>query len=90
MCNLVQQPGLQILPHDVRSAPDTDVLVAGGGTGQLECGLDPISHEGVGRTSLHGQGLSLFVGLPRGQRYPSAEAKFKYSIEKLTMLWHCA
>src|SRR3982074_3160395 len=24
--HLVQQPGLQILPHDVRSAPDTDVL----------------------------------------------------------------
>src|SRR6266508_428665 len=49
--HLVQQPGLQVLPHDVRSAPDADVLVAGGSTGQLECGLDPIRHEGVGRTT---------------------------------------
>ena len=28
---------------------------------QLECCLDPIRHEVVGRTALHGQGLSLFV-----------------------------
>src|SRR2546426_9364955 len=39
--HLVQQPGLQILPHDIRAAPDTDVLAAGGGTGRLQCGLDP-------------------------------------------------
>src|SRR5439155_14342586 len=37
--HFVQQAGLQILPHDVRSAPDTDVLVAGGSTGKLECSL---------------------------------------------------
>jgi hypothetical protein len=59
--HLVQQGGLQVLPDDVRSALDQDVLVAGGGTGQLECSLDPIRHEGVGRTALHGQGLSRFV-----------------------------
>ena len=42
-------------------APDADVLVAGGSTGHLECGLDPIRHEGVGRPALHGQRLSAFV-----------------------------
>jgi hypothetical protein len=35
---LVQQSGLQVLPHDVRAAPDAGLLVAGGGTSQLECG----------------------------------------------------
>jgi hypothetical protein len=28
--HLVEHPGLQELPHDVRAAPDADVLVAGG------------------------------------------------------------
>jgi hypothetical protein len=40
--HLVQPPGLQVLSQDVRSTPDADVLVAGGSTAQLECGLDPI------------------------------------------------
>jgi hypothetical protein len=50
------QTGLQILPHDVRAAPDAAVLVAGGGTGQLKCGLDPIRREGVGRPPCIGRG----------------------------------
>jgi hypothetical protein len=59
--HLVEQPGLQILPHDVPAAPDSDILVASDGTGKSQCGLGPIRHEGLGCTALHGQGLSLFV-----------------------------
>lgn len=44
--HLVQQPGLQILPDDVRAAPDADVFGGGGGTGPFECGFDPVRCQG--------------------------------------------
>ena len=50
--------------------PDADVLVVGGGTGQFECGLDPIRHERVGRPALFMGSGSLALRASRERRNP--------------------
>jgi hypothetical protein len=59
---LVKQPGRDELPHDVRAAPQQYITVTCRCL-RLGQGLfDAIGDEGVGRSSLHDQGLAGMVG----------------------------
>src|SRR5690606_846561 len=60
--DLVEEPGPQVLLDDAGSAADRHVLVARGGAGLVQGGLDPVGNEGERRAAFFDQRLSRAVG----------------------------